>query len=130
MSRAIALIKFSDGTILRGCYNGTSDFLSQWLITDKELEENYNGNCFSWDDEKWRNYKNEFIDSNLFTDLEDVEVFSDYGNGFSWKDKASKSKMVMSFETNIEYVALSNDIPCWVLDYFKNKGWDYKHLKR
>ena len=41
MSRAIALVRFNDGTILRGCYNGTSDFLSQWLITDEELEEEF-----------------------------------------------------------------------------------------
>lgn len=46
MSRAIALVRFNDGTIVRGCYNGTSDFISEWLITDEGLKEKYDGFVF------------------------------------------------------------------------------------
>lgn len=130
MSRAIALIKFNDGTILRGCYNGTSDFISQWLISDEELEQKYEGSCFSWDSKKWDNYDNEYIDTDEIYDAEDVEIFSDYGNGFSWNGKASKNNKVITSPTMLEYVTWSNDIPKWVLTYFKNKGWNYEHLRR
>lgn len=130
MSRAIALIRFKDGTIVRGCYNGTSDFLSQWLITDEELQKKYNGSCFSWDEIMYKNFDEKFIDSDSLTDLEEVEVYSDYGSGFLWKDKASKSRMSMQYATNIDSVVSIKDIPNWVIEYFKNKGWSYKHLIR
>lgn len=75
MSRAIALVRFNDGTIVRGCYNGTSDFISEWLITDEGLKEKYDGSCFSWDSEKWEDYNNSYVDTNTIDDSEDVEIF-------------------------------------------------------
>lgn len=130
MSKALALVRFKDGTILRGCYDGTCDFLYQWLITEQELQEKYDGSIFDWVEQKTKNYDNKPINSNILTDLEEVEVFSNYGSGFSWKDKASKSKMMMENSTGIDYVRWSDDIPDWVLEYFKYKGWDYEHLIR
>ena len=129
VSRAIALVRFNDGTILRGCYNGTSDFLSQWLITDEELEEKYDGSCFNWDSEKWDNYDNEYIDTDTIDDAEDVEIFSDYGGGFSWKGQASRSKLVVTSSTNLDCVDWENHIPKWVKEYFKNKGWSCKYFR-
>ena len=130
MSRAIALVRFNDGTILRGCYNGTSDFLSQWLITDEELEEKYDGVCFSWDSKNWDNYDDIYIDPDTVEDSESVEIFSDYGNGFSWKGEASRNKFVVTSPTNLDCVDWTENIPTWVINYFIDKGLNYKHLKR
>ena len=129
VSRAIALVRFNDGTILRGCYNGTSDFLSQWLITDEELEEKYDGSCFSWDSKNWDNYDDIYINPDTVEDSESVEIFSDYGNGFSWKGEASRNKFVVTSPTNLDCVDWTENIPTWVIKYFVDKGWGYEHLK-
>lgn len=122
MSRAIALVKFNDGTIVRGCYDGTRDAISQWLITDEDLKEKYNGCCFSWDSEKWDNYDNEYIDTNIINDAEDVEIFTNYGEGLYWNGKASRSKMVITTSTNLDDVDYIKYTPGWVKEYFKNKN--------
>lgn len=126
MSREMALIRFKDGTIMHGCYDGTCDVLSPYLITEEELNEKYGGSVFQWDNEQ-----NKFADI-LYEELdgEEVEIYMDYGSGASWKGKANRDKMIIT-----EGLVLDNVdwfppvIPRWVVQYFEDKGFDTEHFK-
>lgn len=69
------------------------------------------------------------MDNNTIDDSEDVEIFSDYGRGFSWKGRASRSRMVITSPTSLDYVDWTNHIPEWVKEYFRIKGWSCDHFK-
>lgn len=126
MSRSLVLVRFDDGTILHGCYHGNSDFVAQKLISEKELGEDYDGSIFKWDDKFGISY----TETSEIHDSEDVEIFSDYGNGFVWKGKASKSQQLITSELNAYEINWDENIPDWVTDYFVNRGWDIRHLIR
>ena len=78
----------------------------------------------------WDNYDDIYIDPDTVEDSESVEIFSDYGNGFSWKGEASRNKFVVTSPTNLDCVDWTENIPTWVIKYFVDKGWSYEHLKR
>lgn len=126
MSRSMALIRFNDGTILIGCYNGTADALNPWLITDKNICENYE-NIFEWNDDCWRKHDSE-NDAILPTNEEDVEIFVGDGmEGTSWNGKASKSALTV---TEGLYLDDNEDIdydnkPEWVDEYVEHNEYFY-----
>lgn len=81
MSRASAAVRFPDGLVLFGLYDGTSDVL--WRNLHVSIDE-------AWDDYG----KTKRPDCACGHD-EEVEIHSDYGNGFSWPGRACRHCMVV-----------------------------------
>lgn len=127
MSRSVALVRFDDGTIYRACYNGTSDYLMPWLISEDELDKKFKS-IYDFDDHN----RCRHINVEEINDSENVEIFIDYGNGFMWRNcTASKSRLYVTSSLNFDdnYDFLNRDrIPCWVYDYFVNHGWDTTYI--
>lgn len=99
MSAAFALVRFKKtGNIYYSSYEGTSDILSPFICTPEEC----------WD-EKWDCYdpigfcrKMNSTCSWVFpedvTDLDEIEIYSDYGGGFYWNGVGSESiKMIKEY---------------------------------
>ena len=97
MSRADAQIRFPDGTIKYGIYNGTIDHYWFPLFDSPEKaweawQEYYKSE--SMDDSKWGNsYDDSFYD---------VVIADDYGGGGSYIGRASKSQIVSA--TNVDFM--------------------------
>lgn len=107
MSRANAQVKFPDGTIKHGIYNGTSDVYMEWLFDTPEQA----WNC-------WDSYRASGFDhrqfSNPFDDtFFDVEIADDYGGGDCYIGRASKTQIVSS--TNVDFMNRKGDggLPDW-----------------
>ena len=131
MSRAEALIHFNDGTVLRGCYDGTCDFLSRRMITTEELQKRYQGRIFLWNDEDLDSYP----DLDSITDSEPCEIYVDYGYGSIWHNcKGSRSAMIITSNIECDYTDPELDIdhdhiPKWVYDAFIRFGWNTSYIE-
>lgn len=105
MSHASGKVKFKDDKIMHYEYDGTSDWCIPKLYdTHEEMRNN------------WRKYEYEEI--HCEHDLEDIEIYSDYGNGFYWKGKACR-KCNMIIEGLNPYpcddsIFITNGKPDWV----------------
>ena len=97
MSRANAQVRFPDGTIKYGIYNGTVDVYWEPLFDSAEE---------AW--EAWREYYNsEPLNVNKWLNIYDdgyydVEIADDYGRGDCYIGRASKSQIVSA--VNVEYM--------------------------
>ena len=129
MSRATALIRFKDGTIMHGCYQGTSDVLYPYLITEEKLQQEYEGSVFRWND-KCQEFGFEGSTQLEIKDEEEVEIYEDYGSGASWKGKASRSKMIVT-EGCIRDDAdwYPPVVPEWVIAYYKDKRYSTERFQ-
>ena len=125
MSASFALIKFkTTGNIYYGCYEGTSDILIPFIFTPEECY-NKETDCYcaiSYGRElnKRHNYSWEFPDN--VNDLDDVEIYSDYGGGFYWSGTGSESaKMVKHYLD--PFYEMDDDVtdgePEWVKEFLE-----------
>ena len=128
MSRAIALVRFNDGTIMEGCYDGTSDVLYRHLIPREELEKRFNGSVYQFIDEiGLAHFKR--LNEDEIDDVESVEIYIDYGNGCMWLDgRASKSKRYVTSETNAFFVEESEYIDMWAYKYLSDLGYNLSYI--
>lgn len=107
MSRASVQVKFPDGTIKYGIYNGTADVFWKPLFDNSEeawkaWEEYYNSKPMN--DSKWINV----YDDSYY----DVEIANDYGSGTCYIGRASKSRIVSATDT--DYMNRIDDkLPGW-----------------
>lgn len=124
MSRTYAMIKFKrTGNIYMGCYNGTSDILIPFICTPEECyEERYK--CYSsityCQDISDRSDSWKFPDN--ITDLDEVEIYSDYGGGFYWPGTGSESiKMIKTSLDPFEqcYDEMVYGKPDWVVKFWE-----------
>lgn len=124
MSASWALIKFKrTGNIYMGCYEGTSDIMNPYICTPEEC----------WD-EKWeafcsidtcrklaRGRSYAFPDD--VPDLDDVQVYSDYGGGFYWDAVGSESiKMIknpLDGLCELDFDKITDGKPDWVSEFEK-----------
>ena len=81
MSRGFALVRFPDGDIWVGCYNGTSDHLYARIYHDQNLDR--------WYDIHKGDYG--FDDVDKATVHEPCEIYSDYGGGSWWAGRADRT---------------------------------------
>lgn len=83
MSEVLGLVKFKDGTIKYFVYNGVVNIAGPKLFDT----------C-----EKMYKKNNEYIDIEVkhSIDDEEVEIYSDYANGFYWTGRANKEKMIIT----------------------------------
>lgn len=104
LSHASGKVKFNDGTVMHYEYDGTSD----WVIP-----KFYNTHEEMWDN--WRKY--EYIENHCEHDIEDVEIYSDYGNGFYWKGKACRKCNMIIGELspfNYDHIIIVHGQPDWI----------------
>ena len=122
MSRAVALVKFEKtGNIYWGCYNGISDSMYNQLIPYNETER-YPGFDF---------FETKDIEESEITDLDNVEIYSDYGRGFFWSKHCKGSEthkclvngrlpfMLIDSEDEDEQIYTEKGQPDWVKDIFE-----------
>lgn len=96
MSKSFALVKFKkSGNIYYGCYDGTCDVMYPSICTPQECydkeDDCYNPISYC---EKLGDTKNWKIRESL-TNLDDIEIYSDYGGGFYWDGTGSESEKVI-----------------------------------
>lgn len=77
MSNCSGKVIFKDGTVRHSEYYGTSDIMCP--LSYKTREE-MNDNWRKWPEEPECKHEN----------IEEVELYSSYGNGFSWEGKCCK----------------------------------------
>lgn len=109
MSHSTAAVRFSDGLILHGEYNGTSDImLPKFYLTKEERDDN------------WRNLNWTYHDKNC-NKAEDVIVATSYGRGFSWPSKACRACQLltdrfMPFDKEEYDYEITDGLPDWYPD--------------
>lgn len=102
MSRASAQVKFPDGTIRHGIYNGTVDVYWPYLFATSEdawaaWDEYYNSKPMS--DKKWADaVRYEQVGGPFY----DVEIADSYGGGDGYYGKATKNVIVS--QTRVDYM--------------------------
>lgn len=107
MSRANAQVKFPDGTIKYGIYNGTVDVY--WTPLFDTAEE-------AW--AAWREYyKPDNFDSAGWEHPEDteefeVEIADDYGGGNTYKSQATKHRITGNRDTD-DLENIHSGLPDW-----------------
>lgn len=121
MSSAFALIRFQrTGNIYYGVYHGASDSLYLHICTKKDRDRYglFRYICEMVDDDP--------IPKDVPSDLDDVDIYTDYGGGFYWKGKGSETlKMVlenlMPFEVDT-YDSLLDGKPYWVEKFLSEEN--------
>lgn len=120
MSASWGLVKFKkSGNIYMCCYEGTSDTLIPFICTPKECYEKdvdcYCSISYCRDLARGRSWAfPEDVD-----DLDEVEIYSDYGGGFYWSGTGSESnKMIKTgIDTFEEDIEETDGQPEWVTKF-------------
>ena len=126
MSASFGLVKFKKtGNIYYGCYEGTSDFMIPFICTPEECYDKET-DCY-WAITYCRNLSTRYntwkFPDNV-ADIDDVEIYSDYGGGFYWNGVGSESvKMIKAFVDPYEgcYKDMKNGKPDWVKEFLKHQ---------
>ena len=125
MSSTWALVRFKKtGNVYMGHYNGTSDIMNPFICTPEECYEPetdcYSSLTYCRELAKGRSWK--FPDE--VTDLDEVEIYSDYGGGFYWSGTGSESiKMLngpLDTWADSEDVNVTDGIPAWADEFWLN----------
>ena len=117
MSRAFGLCRFRSTSNIYWCvYDGTSDVMYPWLYTDEEITDNNGGtHLFSMINSK-RPWKPEQPP----TDIDVVDLYSDYGGGFYWCGKGSElNRLILSELAPLDDWSqdVTDGVPSWVSDF-------------
>ena len=121
MSSAFGLVKFkSTGNIYYGCYNGTCDIFLPFIFTAEECyDEELDCYCaITYGREL--NRDRDWIFPDDVKDLDEVEIYSDYGGGFYWNGTGSESaRMKKKYLDPFEEVwrDINDGTPKWVDDF-------------
>lgn len=126
MSSSFALVKFKKtGNIYYTYYNGTSDTICPFLYTAQECYDP-KIDCYcaiSYGRTLWGQHSSRTFPDNV-TDVDDVEIYSDYGGGFYWDGTGSESiKMINPILDEWGELALPNEksgMPEWVDEFLKS----------
>ncbi len=103
MSRATMFVKFPDGEIRYGIYNGTSDIARTDLFETLDQAWNNRSQPANWAD--WAEGEGEPVD-----------VATNYGGGFSWKATATKDFLTSGHDP-YELDSYSPDFPDWAKNW-------------
>lgn len=103
MSRANLYVRYPDGTVRYGIYNGTSDVCLPFIVGDP--------------DEAWRKYEEDEYDWEAREDTEVIEpvtIATDYGAGWAWIGRATLNRLVEGFDPFDGQTAIM-PLPEWVI---------------
>lgn len=126
MSASFGLVRFKKtGNIYYGCYEGTSDLMLPFICTPEECyDEKIDCYCAIT---YCRNIEGQY-ETWLFpddvADLDDIEIYSDYGGGFYWNGTGSESvKMIKDYLDPWErcYKNMKDGQPKWVEEFLKHQ---------
>ena len=111
MSRAMALVKFNKTkNIYWGCYDGTCDIMYAKLIPLITPNDDYDMDNFR-----------ENVPIANHTDVDDIEIYSDYGSGFYWNGKGSETSKCITSGFAYDIDSYINGIPDWAEWIFDNR---------
>lgn len=124
MSRAFGLVRFkTTGNIYYGCYNGTSDIMLPFLCTPEECyDEKLDCYCAIIYCQELRKKRGSWDFPSDVTDLDEVEIYSDYGGGFYWPGSGSESARMLDTHLNPweeVYDEVKDGRPDWVMDFLE-----------
>ena len=124
MSATTVLIRFKKtGNIYMGCYEGTSDYVKPYICTPKEC----------WD-EKFQVYSSitycreiaknkDYVFPKDAPDLDEVEVYSDWGFSGYFKAVGSESFKMIECPTDefgeLDWDAIIREKPDWVTGFWE-----------
>ena len=127
MSASWALIRFKNtGNIYMGCYEGTSDTMNPYICTAEEC----------WD-EKFKVYSSitycrkiaaerDWVFPKDAHDLDDVEIYSDYGFGGTYAAVGSETAKMIDCPLDefgeLDWDKISKTKPDWVDTYWNSLG--------
>lgn len=98
MSRATLYVRFPDGTLRYGIYNGTSD-IARSELTDTPQHA-------------WGGYQDD-VDPGPD---EAVDIASDYGGGFAWKGTATRTQLTSGHDMmEADADSYFNSLPDWAV---------------
>lgn len=119
--KSIGLVKFTKtGNIYYACYNGTTDIMLPFICAPQE--------CY---DEKLGVYhpiqccqqRKNIKFPNDIGDLDEIEIYSDYGDGFYWNGSGSESiKMIKNYLNPFDELKdeeVKDGKPQWVIEFLK-----------
>lgn len=124
MSHAFGLVKFkTTGNIYYCCYDGTSDIMVPFLCTPEEC---YNKDYDLYDPieycQKLSKGKSWYLPDNI-SDLDAIEIYSDYGGGFYWAGTGSESaKMIENYLNpfnDVSWFDIHDGSPEWVKEFLE-----------
>jgi hypothetical protein len=110
MSRATALVRFPDGTVRCTLYNGTVDMLFPALrdtIADA-WDRNHPDRGNGFDPDPADGFEEEFA----------VVIATDYGSGFYWPGRATRSLVIGPLEPWDHYDTMIRGKPDWWADAY------------
>lgn len=134
MSRAFGLIKFKKtGNIYYGCYNGTSDVMYPCLCTPEECRDEdgrydsitYCAGLVENGNFDWRFPKD-------VSDIDKVEIYSDYGRGFWWYGTGSETakRIAGPLAPYDEDFPIFSGKPEWVEKFFEKQLEELKRRQK
>ena len=122
MSRVFGLCRFrSTGNIYWCVYDGTSDLMYPWLGKSKDItDDDGHINVFNIlkEDRPWEPVEQP-------TDIDEVDLYSDYGGGFYWHGTGSESnKLILSNLTPFDecYDYITDGFPDWVSSFIEDRS--------
>ena len=123
MSASFALIRFrKTGRIYHGCYDGTSDAMNPHICTPQECWNEKTGSyCSIGYCRELANTRGGMIFPNDVGDLDECEIYSDYGSGFYWTAVGSESLKMVDSPVNeygeLNFSKITEGIPEWANRY-------------
>lgn len=124
MSAAYGMVKFkSTGNIYMCCYEGTSDIMIPFIFKPNEcIDEEGCYRAISYGRKLCDGYKRSW-EFPVVDDLDECEIYSDYGGGFYWNGTGSESAMMLkepiNFGEDVPYGKYTNGKPEWVTEFWR-----------
>ena len=126
MSASWGLVRFNKtGNIYMGCYEGTSDMFRPSICTPEECyNERLDCYCSIMHCRELCEHRGTWIFPDNVDDLDDVEIYSDYGGGSYWSGTGSESLRMLKTGINPFEECLNETfgIPDWVIEFCKKIG--------
>ena len=122
MSASYGLVKFkTTGNIYMCCYEGTSDIMIPFIFKPEECytkDGYYNVISYGRELAKKNNW-----DIPKASDVDEIEIYSDYGGGFYWKGKGSESLKVITsgYDFDEDVHDYEDGSPEWVSAFWEDK---------
>lgn len=126
MSATWGLVRFNKtGNIYMGCYEGTSDMFRPRICTPEECyDEKIDCYCSIIHCRELSKDGSARIFPDNVEDLDEVEIYADYGDGSYWSGTGSESLKMLKTGINPydEGLDETDGMPDWVIEFCKKIG--------
>lgn len=123
MSASFGLIKFKKtGNIYYGCYDGTSDIMIPFICTPEECYDEKTDSYWAITHCRWLSDHGTWEFPDDVSDLDDIEIYSDYSGGFYWSGTGSESaRMIKDYLNPWEATEVKDGEPDWVTKFLEDQ---------